>query len=192
MNSLKIFSALISIFALTLTLNAQTIEPAPEDKAVVYFVRTSALGALINFTYFDGEKVIGKFNGPKYMRYECQPGEHLFWARSENKSFVKANVEAGKIYIIEAIPKMGGIKAGVNLVPVNPKTARLKKIQKLVSKKKGMKFTDIQLRQFNSQMIEVVKRGMKKYKKMQSTNKSIPVLTKDLSVEAKQLLFKKK
>jgi len=190
MKSLKTLSVTIFVFVITLTLNAQTIEPAPIDKAVIYFVRTNALGALINFTYFDGENVIGKFNGLKYMRYECEPGEHLFWARSENKSFVEANVEAGKIYIIEVIPTMGGIKAGVRLVPIHPKTDKLKKIQKLISKKKSMEFTDKQLQQFNSQMKEVVKKGMKKYNKMQSKNKSIPVLSKGMSLKPGQLLFK--
>lgn len=191
MKHLKILSALIFVLSTTLTTNAQKIEPAPDDKAVVYFVRPNALGALINFTYFDGEKVIGKFNGPKYMRYECEPGKHLFWARSENKTFVEANVEAGKIYILEAIPTMGGIKAGVKLVPINPKTDRLKKIQKLISKKKGMVFTDNQLQLFNNQMVEVVKRGMIKYKKIQGSNK-VPVLNKSMNIEAAQLLFKKK
>ncbi|MDX1315030.1 MAG: hypothetical protein R3356_05960, partial [Eudoraea sp.] len=88
------------------------------DKATVYFTRASGLGALINFTYFDGEKAIGKFNGPKYMKYECDPGKHLFWARSENKSFVEAELQAGKVYLIDVLPRMGGLKASVKLVPV--------------------------------------------------------------------------
>src|SRR5688500_8701014 len=79
---------------------AQIIDPAPADKAVIYFVRPSFLGFAINFSYFDSTRLIGKFKGPAYIRYTCDPGSHLFWARSENRDFVEAEVEAGKIYFI--------------------------------------------------------------------------------------------
>lgn len=72
----------------------QEIPPAPADKAVVYFVRTSGLGFAINFTYIDSVTLIAKANGTNYVRYECDPGNHLFWARSENRDFVEAELEA--------------------------------------------------------------------------------------------------
>jgi len=84
---------LLFVLLFQITLFAQTIEPAPADKAVVYFVRASGMGALINFTFFDSDQVIGRFNGPKYLRYECEPGDHILWARSENKDFVQASLE---------------------------------------------------------------------------------------------------
>jgi hypothetical protein len=122
---------------------AQVIPPAPSDKAVVYFVRTSSLGFAINFSYFDSTRLIAKFNGPKYFRYECEPGSHLFWARSENRDFVEAEVEGGKIYFIEAVPKMGGIKAGVALVPLNPNDEKkMDKVLKLLNKKSPETFTE--------------------------------------------------
>jgi len=83
----------------------QNIEPAPADKAIVYFVRTSSLGFAINFSYFDSTKLVGKFNGPKYIRYECDPGSHLFWARSENKDFVEAEVDAEKSISLKPSPE---------------------------------------------------------------------------------------
>src|SRR5687768_7278818 len=93
---------LVVLFLLiTISLIAQNIEPAPPDKAVIYFTRTGSLGLAINFSYFDSTKLVGVFNGPKYIRYECEPGTHLFWARSENRSFIEGEVEAGKIYFIE-------------------------------------------------------------------------------------------
>ena len=107
MKKLLLLIALLSHF----WVQAQTIKPAPTDKAVVYFVRASSLGALINFTYFDSSKVIGRFSGPKFLRYECEPGEHLFWARSENRDYIKGNLEAGKIYVIDVIPQMGSSKS---------------------------------------------------------------------------------
>src|SRR5258708_5671525 len=108
MKKFNVLLLLICVFNIhSIQLEAQEIPPAPEGKSVVYFVRSSSLGFAVNFSYFDSAALIGRFNGPKYIRYECAPGSHLFWARSENRSFVEAQLEAGKIYFIQAIPKMG-------------------------------------------------------------------------------------
>lgn len=140
------------------------------DRAVVYFARPSSLGFAINFSYFDSTKLIGKFNGPKYIRYECEPGIHLFWARSENRDFVEAEVEAGKIYFIEAIVKMGALKAGVELLPVDPNDEkRMKKILKLIGKKPSESFTVSELEYDRD--TGVISRGIEKYKKEKEEGK---------------------
>ncbi|MFZ2283893.1 MAG: hypothetical protein WAV86_08455 [Lutibacter sp.] len=184
---------LLSLMSLlNLILFSQNIEPAPNDKSVVYFTRANTVGALINFTYFDGEKVIGKFNGPKYIRYECIPGEHLFWARSENKSFIEANLEAGKIYIIDVVPKMGAIKASVSLVPVNSKKYKLKQIQKLLSKRDSETFNESQLNELQVEMNEIIIRGMEKYNQLKGKEREILQLTPEMTVSEEDLIFTKK
>jgi hypothetical protein len=157
----------------------QDIQPAPEHKAIVYFVRASSLGFAINFTYFDSAAVIGRFNGPKYLRYECGPGKHLFWARSENRDFVEAEVEAGKIYFIEAVPQMGGIKAGVKLLPVDPTDEKtMKKILKLLDKKKPQSFTTEELEKETINFKDVIERGLEKYSEEKAGGKKILHLEK--------------
>ena len=153
---------LILTLILPFCLQSQIIEPAPADKAVVYFVRASGLGALVNFTYFDSTKVIGKFNGPKYMRYECEPGQHLFWVRAENKDFMQADLEAGYIYLVEVVPQMGAIKASVRFEPVNSPEYKLKKIRKLLAKKEPEQFSEQELQTLQHEMAEVIARGMEK------------------------------
>ena len=160
--------------------------------SVVYFTRASGLGALINFTYFDGEKVIGRFNGPKYLRYECSPGKHLFWARSENKSYVEANLEAGKIYVIDVLPRMGGLKAAVLLVPVDKYNYKLKRIQKLLSKRDSETFEESELNALQPEMTELIQRGMERYEKLKEKGKEIPILRSDMTVEEEDLVFVKK
>ncbi|MEM6771871.1 MAG: hypothetical protein AAF597_14920, partial [Bacteroidota bacterium] len=131
---------------LSLTLFAQGVDPAPADKAVVYFVRTSGLGAALNFHHYDGDQLIGKFNAGKYLRYECEPGEHVFWARSENRSFVEADLAPGGIYLIQVIPQMGGLKAGVQLVVFDPQVGDLPRpIRKLVTKRAPQSYSPEQL-----------------------------------------------
>lgn len=99
-----------------------------EGKAVVYFVRTSSSGFLINFRHFDKDKFIGKFAGAGFIRHECDPGEHAFWVGASNSSYVTANLEAGKIYVIETIPTMGIAYAQVKIEV--PQKSDEKKYQK--------------------------------------------------------------
>jgi hypothetical protein len=143
----------------------QNIALAPAEKAVIYFVRPSSLGFAINFSYFDSTKLIGKFNGPKYIRYECDPGNHLFWARSENKDFIEAEVEAGRIYFIEAIPRMGALKAAIELIPLNMKDQKeVKRVMDLLEKKPSESFTSLELEMETREMEDVIAKGMKKYR----------------------------
>ena len=109
----------IAISFSSLFLNAQEFMKADTNKAIIYFVRTSSVGSAINFRYFDGEQYIGKFKGKGYFYYECDPGNHLFWASSENSDFIEAELQVGKTYVIIADPRMGGIKARVALSIMN-------------------------------------------------------------------------
>ncbi|MCC5613074.1 hypothetical protein LC612_41975, partial [Nostoc sp. CHAB 5834] len=137
------------------------------------FVRPSLMGFAINFSYFDSTKFIGRFNCPKYIRYECEPGSHLFWARSENRDFVEAEVAPDKIYFIEATPQMGGIKAGVRLVVVNPTDQkRMGKILKLLAKKPSESFTQEQVSTDAKELEDAVVRGMEKYKEEKAKGKT--------------------
>lgn len=176
-----LFTLLLFFFCTIMSSAAQNIEPAPADKAVVYFVRTSSLGFAINFTYLDSTRVIGKFNGPKYIRYECEPGVHLFWARSENRDFIEAEVEAGKIYFIEADVKMGAVKAAVELIPVDPKDSKkMNRILKFISKKPSEYFTVAELEDETNKMQDVITRGLDKYRSDKEKGKGTARLEKSM------------
>ena len=113
----------------------QELKKPSEGKSLIYFVRTSGTGFLINFKYFDGEKYLGKFNYGKYLVYECDPGKHLFWAKSENTDYLEVELEAGKTYIIDSEPQMGAIKAGVKLVPFDNNPSSYKNSKKYDNKR---------------------------------------------------------
>ena len=179
---MKTFILTTVFFFCILTLGySQEIAAPAEGKCVVYFVRVSSLGFAINFSYFDKDKFIGKFNGPKYMRYECEPGEHLFWAHSENFDFITAELEAGKIYFIEAMPQMGVIKAGVHLEPVDPKNSkRLTKIENLINKKSPETYTESELEAENKNLQDLIAKGLERYQKDLEKGKKIERLEKDM------------
>ena len=184
LNMKKQILLIIPFFLITISLIGQSIEPAPTDKAVIYFTRTSSLGFAINFSYFDSTKLIGVFNGPKYIRYECEPGAHLFWARSENRDFIEAEVEAGKIYFIQANVKMGAIKAGVELQPIDPNntndTKKMNKIFKLLNKKPSESFSTQELQVETERLQDSILRGLEKYEEDKKKGKTNSQLKKTM------------
>ena len=146
-------------------LNAQTIEPAPADKAVVYFVRANSVGIIMDFVYFDNDQAIARFNGMKYFRYECEPGEHLFWAKAESRDYVRADLEAGKIYFIDVIPQMGIMSAGVKLVPINSSEYNMRRIKKLLTKKESVVMDQEKLAALQKRLSGTIEKGLLKLEK---------------------------
>ena len=159
---LTLFIALAGIYAAS----AQGFTPPADGKAVVYFVRVTKYGKPTAFEFFHQDKYIGAFKGYQYMRYECDPGSHLFWASSENKEFITADLEAGKSYIIMVNVIMGAMKARVGLAPLdfsdNEVWERVKKlvnddppiVDKKIDKvndKLGKKFIPAQLERYENE-----------------------------------------
>ena len=192
---MRLFLSLLTLFVgFAGTVTAQeTIEPAPADKAVVYLARPSTLGVLINFNFYDGDQLIGRFNGGKYLRYECAPGEHVFWARSENRSFVEATLEAGNIYVIEAIPLMGGIKAQVLLAPVDPTKDEVSKAtRKLLTGEASQQFSPEQLAEWADKTDGKTQNGLAQYQQKAEKDRKIAQLTPAMAVSPTALVWEKK
>jgi len=84
------------------------LEPAPPDKAVVYIGKMNAfVGGAYPIHFFADDRYVARVKGKKYVRLEVEPGDHLFWvAFQARRTFVKANVEAGRSYALYA--KLGG------------------------------------------------------------------------------------
>lgn len=61
----------------------------------------------VSFEFFHHARYIGVFKGENYMRYECDPGEQLLWASSENKEFVTSELMPGGTYIVVVDVIMG-------------------------------------------------------------------------------------
>ena len=156
---------------------SQNIDPPSPGKSVVYFVRPSALGFAINFSYFDSTKLIGRFNAGKYVRYECEPGKHLFWARSENRDFMTADLLPDKVYFLEGQPRMGALKAGVNLAQIDPSNPKeMKRVLKLIGKKSPESFDAARLTDDSADLQDAIARGMEKYNSDKAKGKSVQSL----------------
>lgn len=92
---------------------------APKDKALVVFVRTPRLGKAVYFYVLDqNKKLVTLFKGNEHVAVTAPPGKQTFYVVSENAGLVRADLEAGRTYIIATRPKMGMGKARVIVEPV--------------------------------------------------------------------------
>ena len=164
-------------------LNAQkNIVPPTEDKAVIYFLRTTSLGALMNFRFFDEGNFIGKYNGRNYIRYECDPGQHIFWVKAENIDVVKTNLEAGKIYLVEANAVMGAMSAGAKFKLVDfDNDKQMKRINKLLETKDPISMTEEDIKTGQEKNKVVIQRGMKTVAKKLKKGKRLKIISPEMN-----------
>lgn len=185
MKKVLLFSILF--ISISLTASAQfkdKLVPPSEGKSVIYFVRTTSLGSIMNIRYFDGEKYLGKFNGRSYIRYECDPGEHTFWIKAENIDVLKANLEAGKTYMVETNATMGAFSAGARFQLVKWDKKRIvKRINKLFTKKKESVFTEDELQKGAHDNRFVIERAHKRVLKKLEDASKYKVLSSDMFIE---------
>ncbi len=94
-----------------------------KDKALVRFMRLAGIiGSALADNITDGEKVLGNLVPRSQFDYHADPGKHLFIrSRAQYKSFLEADLEAGKTYYVIA---------GLNLIPVNRESKLWDKVLK--------------------------------------------------------------
>lgn len=89
---------------------------APEDKALVVFARPKSLGKAVNFYVFDENKKLRTLlKGNEFVWTAVEPGKHTLYVVSENAKLVRAELAAGRTYIVRTDAKMGMGKARVRL-----------------------------------------------------------------------------
>ena len=159
------------------------IVPPAKGKSVIYFLRTTGLGALMNIRYFDNEKYLGRFNGINYLRYECESGEKTFWIKAENIDVLEANLEADKVYLVETNAVMGALSAGAKFKLINfNKKKQVKRINKLLDKKEPKTFTEEVLNDQLGKMENAIDKSLIKVRKKIEANKTTK-LAPDMNLE---------
>ena len=141
---LKRLSILLLFFVVTG--NAQTLKKPSEGKSLVYIMRSvNVAGGGLNFRVYDKDRFLGALPSRAYFTYECDPGQHLFWAASENRDFVEADLEANKTYVIDLKAKVGVFIAAVSLEPYSPDNKRhVKRVNRVIAKHINANVVDAQ------------------------------------------------
>lgn len=106
---------------------AKKIKTPEADYALVTFVRSSVMAFGVKATIWDRETLIGELTPRNYIQYKATPGTHLFLAKSESWSYLKANLSPGKHYIVTAAVYPGGNSARIELEPALPYEKKVSK-----------------------------------------------------------------
>jgi hypothetical protein len=166
-----------TVFAQKVT--TQAIDKPSEGKSLVYILKTGA-GMLVNFRIYDKDIFLGAVSSGNYLVYECEPGQHLFWAGAENRDYVEANLESNAVYVINAEGQMGAFVAGVNLKPLNPNEFRDKKVFYQVIKNDKKQIYS----KSEDDKSENIAKAMQKYQDLKnSKSNKIAVLTSNMKFE---------
>jgi hypothetical protein len=135
MKEIKSLFLLLVVLCITTPLFSQGFTPPADSNAVVYFVRVSGYGGTTSFEYFHNHTFIGIFKGKNYIRYECPAGEHVLWASSEDKEFLKCSLKAGETYMVLVNIQMGAFKARMDLEPLTIDNEDFERAKTLVDSK---------------------------------------------------------
>ena len=164
------------------SLFAQGFQPPADGKAVVYFVCVKKTNAR---EYFHQDKYIGLLTkGKNYMRFECDPGENLFWASAENKEFVIANLMEGGTYIVIGENKMGMWSSGVRLTPITEDDELFKKARALINEKKPVVTPESKIELRNSELVEFIANIMDHYENEWKDKHDYPHISADMAISA--------
>ncbi|MNU18919.1 hypothetical protein D3C71_71280 [compost metagenome] len=174
---LVVLFGISTIFAQKVT--TQAIDKPSEGKSLVYILKTGA-GVLINFRVYDKDIFLGSIASGNYLVYECEPGQHLFWAGAENRDYVEANLEPNAVYVINAEGQMGAFVAGVNLKPLNPNEFKDKKVfYQIIKNDKKQTYSKSE-----EDKSENIAKAMQKYQELKSKNSTkIAVLSSEMKFE---------
>ena len=188
MRALKITIILLSLLP-GLFVTAQSEVEKTDNKATVYIVRTKSMGSAINFKYFIDDQYIGKWKYGKYMKLELEAGDYLIWAKSENKSFLEAHLDGGKTYVINALPKMGGFKAAVELKAVNNQDEKeMAKVKKYLTTKKLVGFDCDEIKAGQAELSDFIAKSLLDYKENWMGKKEISILYEPTDLEDVKIL----
>lgn len=154
-------------FMFSQKVTTQVIDKPSEGKALVYILRTGA-GPLLNFRVYDKDRYLGALSGFKYMVYETEPGQHIFWAASENRDYIEANLEPNSVYVLNAEGQMGAFIASVSFYPLNPTEFRDQRTFYQVVK--GA--TKVVYTPNNEDKAENIQKGLAKYDELKKSNSS--------------------
>ena len=162
--------------------NTQPVVKPSEGKSMVYITRSGG-AMLMNFRVYDKDLFIGSLEYGSYFLYECEPGQHLFWAASENRDFVMANLEANKVYVIDLEARMGAFIAAVAVVPQNPNEKRdRKKFYRTV--KKELSISKFQANLTSEDKESNIKEALEKFEDLKKKNSSkIMILNPEMNFE---------
>ncbi len=182
-----LFTLLLAVLSGFSSLLAQGFTPPAEGNAVVYFVRFTIYGKPMAFEFFHNDTYFAELKGKQYLRYECEPGEHIFWASTENKEFMTAELAANQIYVVVVDVITGFWKPHVGLSPISYEdTERFERAKELVDRQEPETFKESDIEKNNNKMEKFIAKELANYEEKKG-DKDFRHLSADMAIPADAL-----
>ena len=150
---------------------------------MIYIVRPTDYGFAVSFEFFNNDKYIGVFKGKNYMRYECDPGEQLIWASSENKEFVTCDLQAGGTYILQVDVIMGAMKARVGFTTFGASdNERFQRAKDLIMKEPPVEISQDKIDDMNKKLDKFINEQLQKYNDVWKSEKNFKHISADMAI----------
>ncbi|MCX6329008.1 MAG: hypothetical protein NTZ85_05760 [Bacteroidia bacterium] len=182
MKTKTFFTLLIALLMGSSSLFAQGFKPPSPGKAVVYFCRYTKFGFAVSFEYFHNDKYIGIAKGQNVVRYECDPGQQLFWLSTENKEFVTADLQEGGTYLVIVNVLPGGMKGHVGCQPISASDERFEKVKDLIMKEVPVVTEQKKIDEMNNKLAKFIKENLDKYNNTWKNEKNFKNISSDMAV----------
>lgn len=120
-------------------------QKVPKGKARVVFMRPGSYSTgFEDVGIYDGDASIGVLPPNTFFIYDAEPGKHIFGAYWMVKmDFLKADIEAGKTYYVQAILQDIYIKFFPKIVAVKKGSDIMYILDEVLAKLKHVEFTDV-------------------------------------------------
>jgi hypothetical protein len=161
---------------------SQGFLPPSAGKAVVYFTRVTNISPRLTFDYFHQDKYIGIFKGQNYLRYECNPGQQLLWASSDNKEFITCDLKEGGSYIIIIDVIMGGWKARVGFNPITADDDRFIRAKELINENPPVITPQNKIDEMNVKLETFISEQLEKYNTIWKLEKNFKHISPDMAI----------
>lgn len=179
----KIFLSILALLLSAGLATSQGFKPPFGENAVVYFVRVSDYGFAVSFEFFHQDQYIGAFKGKNYLRYECEPGEQLFWASSENKEFLTADLKPGGTYIVIVDVVMGFWKAHVGMSPISVADAEVfQRAKELIITKAPVEITRAEIEKKSAKLADFIPEMLDRYEKEWKQEHNFRHISADMAI----------
>ena len=146
---------------------------------------------LNNFTFLS---FFHEFNKKNYIRYECEPGHHLFWGAVKDASkgfnagryYITADLEVGKTYVVKIgiYPAVG--YSGILPLALDDKK-HVNKAVNLVNSKEPVEMSEDMIKELNKAYTEQRINGFKAYNEKYKGNYNIPHMKSDMNLPEEYL-----
>ena len=176
------FLLLIVLITGSSSIFSQGFQPPSPGKAVIYFARVTKYANKISFEYFHQDKYIGIFKGKNYMRYECDPGQQLLWASSENKEFITCDLKEGGSYIVIVDIIMGAWKSRVGFTPIVADDERFIRAKELINEKAPVVTPQKKIDEMNKKLATFIPEQLIKYNDIWKNEINFKHISPDMAI----------